>query len=123
MGGSSGPCGTAYSPSLGFAGSSKDGNMRPREIKYIKGPGERDVSLRDENLFETSAIGVGAAEDEEKEAERQMLKKLQWTRLIDQRKKEQEEQRQKEVVEAQKKMLEDALAANKKVGQVMWCVN
>jgi len=101
---------------------SMDGAYRRTLARHIVGSHPlptkgRYTSDGRENVFESRAVGIGAAEEEEQARLRAELKKKQWQALIDDRKKEQEAARQKKIEEEQKAMLEQSLQDQQKISQ------
>lgn len=72
-------------------------------------PCMRYTSDYKENIFETRAIGIGAAEEVEMERRRAELKKKQWEALIEDRKKRMEAERQEKIREQQAAMMKDSI--------------
>ena len=91
-------------------------------------PHMRYTSDYKENLFETRAIGIGAAEEVEMERNRAALKKQQWAALIEDRKKRMEAERQEKIKEQQASMMKDSIQEQQAVSQeqgalVFYCVS
>lgn len=101
---------------------SMDGAYRRTLTRHIVGTKplttkQRYTSDGLENVFESRAVGVGAAEEEEQARLRAELKKQQWQALIADRKAKQEAERQQKIKEEQKAMLEEAQQAQQKITQ------
>jgi hypothetical protein len=102
--------------------TSMDGAYRRTLTRHIVGTHPLSVKQRYtsdgmENVFESRAVGIGAAEEEEQARLRAELKRKQWQALIDDRKKQQEEERQKKIKDEQKAMLEESLHDQQKISQ------
>ncbi len=76
------------------------------------------------NYFESREVGIGAAKEEDELAERQKMKKLQWAKLVEEKKAKFIADRQKQIEEEQAKIMEQSLASTKAVRIfVFFCLN
>lgn len=73
----------------------------------------RDGEQEQKNIFESAAVGIGAAEREEEEKRQKELKKAQFKALIEDRRLAQQQKRMKEIEDDEKSALESALASRK----------
>eukprot|EP01034_Spumella_vulgaris_P022815 gene22815-28985_t len=67
------------------------------------------------NMFESRAVGIGAAQEEEEIEKLAEVKKKQWAALIADKRAAQEAQRQREIEEQQQSALQSSLVAQKKL--------
>jgi hypothetical protein len=103
-------------PKLGITGNRRDINMKPLNV-VAKTPAERNKyykkNIYKKNVFESAAVGVGAAAAEEEKERLQEVKRKQFEDLIEKRREEAEAEKQAAIEAEQKRALEEE-TANKK---------
>lgn len=104
--------GPGNKPRLGVAVGRRNPEMRfvgPQPLY----PQDRKKTLRNENIFETEFLGFGKAKEEEENRIRREQKKIQWAKLIEERREKEEEDKQKRIEEDQKAFLDDQMSKQK----------
>jgi hypothetical protein len=90
-----------------------------KESRRLTGPGlkrlvpkfpTRSKLDRTDNFFESRAVGIGAAKEEDDRALQDELKKRQWAKLIEERRAQQNADKQREIEEQQQNYLAQTLA-------------
>ena len=79
-------------PRLGHAGGRKTPEMRIKDLPPLK-PAERARSDRQESFFESSAVNIGAAIDDQASRVKREARKQQWEAMVARRREEQERDR------------------------------
>ena len=102
-------------PWLGIAGGRRTINMKFHEanplVPYARN--KYNSSVNRENVFESAAVGIGAARAEEEKEKMKELKKKQFEALIDERRAAAEAERKAAIEAEQKKILEEDTAKQK----------
>jgi hypothetical protein len=90
-----------------------------KETRRLNGPGlkrlvpkfpTRSKLDRSDNFFESRAVGIGAAKEEDDRALQDELRKRQWAALIEERRAKQNADKQREIEEQQQNFLAQSLA-------------
>lgn len=85
----------------------------------------RPADFKRRNIFESRAVGIGQAREEDDDEEKERLKALQWAQVLAERKAKFMDQKQKMYEDEQRKQLESSAAAKRQVSSdirhcVMW---